>query len=104
MQRADQAKLKFWQEHILRQQQSSLSITEYCRHSGISKDTFYSWRKKLRFEEPRPVKALAAGKFSSFAAVQVERDAQSAFLSCQDLQFDAKWLGNFAASFVRGLR
>jgi hypothetical protein len=37
-----------WKERLAAQQQSGLSIAEYCRREEISPPSFYVWRKRLR--------------------------------------------------------
>ena len=56
MNNKDVLKTSSWQSHISEQEKSSLNITEYCKKSGISKKTFYRWRKRLerdKFPWPR---------------------------------------------------
>ena len=43
-----------WRNHITAQQESSRSITAYCRAAGISESGFYHWRKQLDLAKPRP--------------------------------------------------
>ncbi len=104
MQVGDQAKIKFWQEHISRQKQSSGSITQYCRKVGISKDTFYCWRKKLSAAPIKAPHSLNSPKRSIFVPVQVEPSASQFGSSTRDQLSDPRWLGEFAAAFLRGLR
>lgn len=104
MQVADQAKVKYWQEHISRQKQSSVSITEYCRKVGISKDTFYCWRKKLPSKTGDSFHSIAPINRSIFAPVQVELSSSKFDSSSRDLLGDPRWLGEFAATLLRGLR
>jgi hypothetical protein len=40
-----------WKEKILKQRQSKLSLTAWCRQSGVAIHTFYYWQRKL-FPEP----------------------------------------------------
>ena len=37
-----------WQQHILDQPQSGLSIAAYCQQHDLAVSNFYTWRSKLR--------------------------------------------------------
>jgi len=41
---------------VKEQEQSGLSITEYCKQKGIRANTFYNWRSKLKEPEPKFLK------------------------------------------------
>lgn len=45
-----------WRENILKQRQSKLSITAWCRQNGIVVHTFYYWQGKLL---PKPILSRA---------------------------------------------
>jgi transposase-like protein len=45
-----QARRQWWRRQIQRQQQSRLTVAEFCRRQAIQPVTFYSWRR--RFQEP----------------------------------------------------
>lgn len=51
-QRLSQETQQQWQENILIQRQSKLSITSWCRQNGIAVHKFYYWRNKLF---PKPI-------------------------------------------------
>jgi transposase-like protein len=61
------ARQEWWRRQIQRQQDGSLSITEFCRQLGVSTVTFYAWRR--RFSEAPPASPLIsespAAKFST---------------------------------------
>ncbi len=46
------ARQKKWLELIRQQQQSSLSVSAFCRQHGFSDQSFYNWRKRLAASEP----------------------------------------------------
>ena len=50
------ARQEWWRRQIQRQQDSSLSIAEFCRRLGVSTVTFYAWRR--RFSEAPPASPL----------------------------------------------
>ena len=72
MNNKDELKTSYWQSPISEQEKSSLNITEYCEKSGISKDTFYRWRKKLSKESKSPARISHRKKIPSSSRVQVE--------------------------------
>ncbi len=49
-----------WQERIDSQQESGLSVDEFCRQEEVHKSTFYRWVNQLRDGIPQSL--LAAGK------------------------------------------
>ena len=38
---------RYWQQRLAAQQQSGQSIATFCAQQGISRASFYQWRKKL---------------------------------------------------------
>ncbi|MGI2095222.1 IS66 family insertion sequence element accessory protein TnpA [Shewanella oncorhynchi] len=48
-----QEKHHYWSSLIEQQQQSGISITQFCAEQNISYQTFYVWAKKLR-TQPEP--------------------------------------------------
>jgi hypothetical protein len=102
MQSTEQSKEKFWQGHILRWRKSQMGIREYCQGHGISKDTFYYWRKRIGSRLPTIPKSTFLAKASSFVPVQI--DSSPLEMKSKLELPDAKWLGLFAAELIRGLR
>jgi transposase-like protein len=43
-----QARRRWWRRQIERQAQSNLTVAEFCRRSGVSTVTFYSWKRRFR--------------------------------------------------------
>lgn len=102
MQSKEQVKREFWQSHISGWKKSSMGIREYCQNHGISKDTFYCWRKRLGPRLPAIHKSTFSTRAASFVPVQID-SSPIAMRSESELP-DAKWLGRFAAELIRGLR
>jgi len=50
-----QQKIKHWQDIFEQQQQSDLSIIQFCRDNKINLSTFYAWRKRLS-DKTLPIK------------------------------------------------
>jgi len=47
-----QQKIKHWQGIFEQQQQSELTIIQFCRDNKIHTSTFYAWRKRLSDKAP----------------------------------------------------
>ncbi|ASP46305.1 IS66 family insertion sequence element accessory protein TnpA [Cognaticolwellia beringensis] len=43
----NQQKIKHWQNIFEQQQDSDLTIIQFCRDNNINVSTFYGWRKRL---------------------------------------------------------
>src|SRR5271155_3480710 len=61
----DVQKEHFWRKAIRRWRSSGLSVHAYCQQCGLSKASFYSWRRTL---------AARDAEAASFAAVQILPD------------------------------
>lgn len=103
MQSTEQIKEKFWQGQIAGWKRSSVGIGEYCQSQGISKDTFYYWRKRIGTDVEKPRRTLMRPQ-SIFAPVAVERAEVLSSRPSSDHFQDPRWLGEFAAALIRGLR
>ena len=45
-----QKSMDYWKQLVIAQQQSGLSVTEYCRQQDIKYNAFYYWLRKIREE------------------------------------------------------
>ena len=43
-----QKSMEYWKQVVMAQQQSGLSVTEYCRKQDIKYNAFYYWLRKIR--------------------------------------------------------
>ena len=41
-----------WRKRLARWRRSGKTVTEFCRQEGVSKPSFYAWRKRLEEETP----------------------------------------------------
>ena len=41
-----------WRERITAQEQSGVSVKQFCEEQGFTEQSFYSWRKRLRRQTP----------------------------------------------------
>ena len=42
----------YWRGRIAEQERSGLPIQQFCKERGITEQSFYVWRKRLRKQEP----------------------------------------------------
>jgi transposase-like protein len=48
------ARRHWWRRQIERQEQSRYTVAEFCRRSGVSPVTFYSWKRRFRDVQAEP--------------------------------------------------
>ncbi len=53
---------KTWRDRIDRQQRSGQTVTQFCKHEGISTPSYYKWKKKFKAEEPTRRKGTTTGR------------------------------------------
>jgi hypothetical protein len=41
-----------WRERIAEQERSAIPVKQFCKERGITEQSFYVWRKRLRKQEP----------------------------------------------------
>lgn len=57
-------------QHFLKHQESGETIKSYCRKTGVSVQTFYSWRKRYKNElQKSPTKVIKSKNQVSFASL-----------------------------------
>jgi hypothetical protein len=49
-----QARREWWRRQIQRQQQSHLTVAEFCRRHGLHTVTFYSWKRRFQDNAAAP--------------------------------------------------
>jgi hypothetical protein len=42
----------YWRERIAEQERSGIPVQQFCKGRGITGQSFYVWRKRLRKQEP----------------------------------------------------
>ena len=65
-----------WRSRLARFRRENLTVAEFCRREGLTKHTFYAWRRRLRADHEKPLAAKAAGsgaRSESAAKGRVER-------------------------------
>lgn len=46
------SRIEAWREAIAEQEQSGLPVREFCQRRGVSEQSFYTWRRRVREKEP----------------------------------------------------
>ena len=65
MSKTREARRDFWRELIGQQQQSGLSVREFCRQDRTSEYSFYQWRKRLAQQVPVKFALVETGRDTS---------------------------------------
>lgn len=47
-----EARSEYWRERIAEQEGSGVSVPRFCLEQGLSEQSFYVWRKRLRKQQP----------------------------------------------------
>jgi hypothetical protein len=55
----DGVKVRVWRERFLRFDDSGMTISEFCSAEGVSKSSYYAWRRKVG--QPTGDRGVAAG-------------------------------------------
>jgi hypothetical protein len=72
------ARCQWWRRQIQRQQEGSLSVTEFCRRLGVSTVTFYAWKRRLH--EAPPASPLVPDRPSARPTSEANGTSAPAFL------------------------
>ena len=51
----------YWRERIAEQERSGIAVQQFCKEKGITEQSFYVWRKRLRRQEPARVALVETG-------------------------------------------
>ena len=46
------ARSEYWRERIAEQERSGMSVQRFCEEQGLTEQSFYLWRKRLRKQPP----------------------------------------------------
>ena len=47
-----EAKSEYWRQRIAEQERSGMSVQRFCEEQGLTEQSFYLWRKRLRKQQP----------------------------------------------------
>jgi transposase-like protein len=45
------ARSEYWRERIAEQERSGLSVQQFCEEQGLTEQSFYVWRKRLKKQQ-----------------------------------------------------
>jgi transposase-like protein len=45
-------RIAFWRERIAEQERGGVPVQQFCKEKGVTEQSFYVWRKRLRNQEP----------------------------------------------------
>ena len=57
---------------LLRQRQSSLTVTDFCRNEGYNRSQFYDWRLRFRITDEELEAASGCRGMAGFAPISIE--------------------------------
>jgi hypothetical protein len=73
--KADTARrTEYWRERIAQQERSGVSVHRFCEEQGLTEQSFYVWRKRLRQQPPARfalVETGAPGRDTADAALEL---------------------------------
>jgi len=52
---------EYWRERIAEQERSGLSVQRFCEAQGLTEQSFYQWRKRLRESLPMRFALVESG-------------------------------------------
>lgn len=56
-----EARSEHWRERIAEQERSGMSVQRFCEEQGLTEQSFYLWRKRLRKQPPMRFALLETG-------------------------------------------
>jgi transposase-like protein len=55
------ARIEYWREMITEQKRSGISVQRFCKDRGVTEQSFYVWRKRLKKEQPMQFALVQTG-------------------------------------------
>jgi transposase-like protein len=55
------ARIEYWREMIAKQSRSGMAVQRFCEEHGLTEQSFYAWRKRLKKEQPMQFALVQAG-------------------------------------------
>jgi hypothetical protein len=56
-----EAKSEYWRQRIAEQERSGMSVQRFCEEQGLTEQSFYLWRKRLREQPPMRFSVVETG-------------------------------------------
>jgi transposase-like protein len=57
----------YWRERIAEHERSGMSVQQFCKERGMTEQSFYVWRKRLRKQQPPRFALVETGAASQTA-------------------------------------
>ncbi|MEQ9325327.1 MAG: transposase [Polyangiaceae bacterium] len=73
-----------WRKRLARWRRSGKTVTEFCRQEGVSKPTFYAWRKRLEDADPPAVEFVEVTPTVASAAAGIELEVAGTIVRLRD--------------------
>ena len=55
------ARIEYWREMISQQKLSGMAVQRFCEEHGLTEQSFYAWRKRLKKEQPMQFALVQTG-------------------------------------------
>src|SRR5437660_11672279 len=68
-----EAKSEYWRERITEQERSGTSVQRICQEQGLTEQSFYLWRKRLRKQQPMRFALVETGPARQQRATEPDR-------------------------------
>ena len=78
----------YWRERIAAQERSGLTIQRFCEEQGLTEQSFYFWRKRLR-EQQQPMRFALVETGSARQRPATESDLELVLASGERLRIGA---------------
>ena len=60
----------YWRDRIAQQERSGVSVSRFCKERGLTEQSFYLWRRRLREQEPVRFALIETGAAQSQPATE----------------------------------
>ena len=65
---AAEERTAYWRERIAEQERSGIPVQQFCKEKGVTEQSFYVWRKRLRKQAPARFAVVETGAARQQAA------------------------------------
>jgi hypothetical protein len=55
------ARIDYWRDRIIQQERSGVTVQRFCEEQGLTEQSFYLWRKRLRTQQPMRFALVESG-------------------------------------------
>ena len=64
------ARDEYWRNRIAEQERSGMTVQRFCKDRGLTEQSFYVWRKRLRKQQPMRFALLETGRVRESAVTE----------------------------------